>query len=1041
MLKKMWCLLAVLLFGSGVWVHAQTVDVTGRVTDERGQPIANASVIIKGTQRGTTTNEDGRFSLPIPAGGPTTLSISSIGYVTQDVTTTGSSFVVALTGNTGTSEVVITALGVRKEKRALGYATQEVNSETLVEAKQPNLLNALQGKVAGVQINSTGGAPGQGASILIRGIKSLDPGKSNQPLFVIDGVVMDNSTQTVSTQGSLRGMSNRAADINPDDVETISILRGGAATALYGQAGSNGVVLITTKSGKAGKLKVTLNTSYGIDEVNKFPEVQMKYTQGYLGEYDPISFWPSWGPTVEAARAIDATHPSEIYDHYAQGYRRGNQTRTSIGIAGGTERAMLSSNISYFKQNGTIPFTDYQNISARLSTTFKISDKLSFIPTVMYIRSGGLRYNADRYNESLTYWSPRWNVMDYINPDGTMKSYGNNNPVYGAATNQFRDNVNRILANGAISYEPLKWLRFDYRLGLDFYTDFRRHTAPGPLGTVDEIRYEDNGLGFVNEYRIENRIANSNLMATLTHDWSEKFNTTLRLGNDVRDQHYSRLSAEGSELDIPSLLSLNNTKIRTASQYMENYRIVSAFGELSLDFDNKIFLSVTGRNDWSSALAPGLNSYFYPSVSLSAVVSDMVTLPSAISFAKLRGSWAEIGKDTDPYRINTYFGSSILTSTGQVLWSRSTQRGEATLRPERTATLELGAELQFLRNRLGLDFTWYKLNSRDQIIPVAISPTSGFSTLITNAGEIENRGVEISLNATPIRSEDFEWEIGANYTRNRNKVLSIREGLTEIVLGSQYGYANSTVTMKYVPGDPVGNLYGSSQLRYYGSKTDDKTTIDHSLPLVIAATGSNRGFPVRDGTQRIVGNAMPDWIGGLRNSFRYKDITLSFSFDAQIGMEKYNQLSNFMTAFGISKFWEGRDEFVVFDGVLPDGTPNSQSVYMGQGVASDGRDYGAGYARNVYRGVSEHFVEDASWVRLRNLSLGYRIPETVFSNSFIEGITVSLTGNNLWLWTPFTGFDPESSSYSAGSNMGAGFAGFTYPAMRSYIASLQVNFK
>ncbi len=1039
-MKKILSLLTVFLFAGGMYLHAQTTNATGTVTDERGQPITAASVVIKGTSQGVTTDQNGRFSIPIPQGRTTVLIISSVGYIDQEVSTTGTPFIVALEGNVGTSEVVITALGVRKEKRALGYATQEVKSESLLEAKQPNLLNALQGKVAGVQINSTGGAPGQGVSILIRGIKSLNPGKNNQPLFVIDGVVMDNSTQTVSTQGSLRGMSNRAADINPDDVESVSILRGGAATALYGQAGSNGVVLITTKGGQAGKLKVTLNTSYGLDEVNKFPDVQMKFTQGYEGAYDKNSFWPSWGPTVEAARAIDNTHPAQIAHHYKQGYQQGNQFRTSIGVAGGTERAMVSSNISYFKQNGTIPFTDYQNISARLSTNFKLSDKLSFAPTLIYIKSGGLRYNADRYNESLTYWSPRWNVMDYINENGTMKSYGNNNPIYGAATNQFRDDVNRLLANGLISYKPFNWLSFDYRLGMDYYTDFRRHTAPGPQGLVDEIVYEDNGRGFVNEYRIQNKIINSNLIATLSKSFGE-FNTTLRLGNDVRDQSYNRLTAEGSELDIPSLLSLNNTKIRTNSQYMDNYRIVSAFGELAFDWDNKLFVSVTGRNDWSSALAKGLNSYFYPSVSVSAILSDMVALPEAISFAKIRGSWADIGKDTDPYQISTYYASSVLTSTGQVLWSRSSQKGEPSLKPEMTSTLELGTELQFFKNRLGIDFTWYKLNSRDQIIPVSVSPTTGFTSLITNAGEIENKGIEISLNATPVRNADFEWNIGANYTRNRNMVLSIREGLTEIVLGSQFGYANSTVTMKYVPGYAVGNLYGATYLRYYGDKTDDKLTIDNSLPLVIAATGSNRGFPVRDGTQRIVGNAMPDWIGGLRNSFRYKNFNLSFSFDAQIGMEKFNQLANFMSAFGIDKGSENRDQFMVFQGVKPDGTPNQESVFLGQGTASDGRNYGAGYARNVYRGISENFVEDASWTRLRNVSLSYRLPESLFSNGFIEGATIGVTGNNLILWTKYSGFDPETSSFDAGSNMAAGFAGFSYPAMRSYIASIQVNFK
>jgi len=1020
---------------------AQQRQITGRVTGENGNGIASASVVEKGTTNGTSTAADGSFTLTI-SGNNAILIISNVGFASSEVSVGNQAAVtVVLVPDFGTSEVVVTAMGVRKQKRALGYATQQVNNQALVESRQPNLVNALQGRVAGVQINSTGGAPGQGASILIRGVKSLDPGKDNQPLFVIDGVVMDNSTNTVGTQAELRGMSNRAADLNPDDIENISILRGGAATALYGQAGSNGVVIVTTKSGKVGKLKVGLTTSYGIDEVNKFPDVQMKYSQGYTGVYDNKSFWPTWGPRVEDAKALDPTHPNELYNHYARGYEKGNQFRAGVTMSGGTERAMLSSSLAYFIQKGTIPFTDYSNISARLNTTFKLSDKLTVSPSFFYIKSGGLRYNADRFNESLTYWSPRCDVKDYKKEDGTMKTYGNNNPIYGAATNQFKDDVNRLIGNIAVGYAPLNWLRFDYRLGNDFYTDLRTYTAPGPLGLVDEIPYEDNGLGFVREYRIQNRVLNSNLMATLSKDWTSKLSTTLRLGNDVRDQRYNRLSAEGSELDIPTLLTLNNTKVRTNTQYVEQYRIVSAFGEFTADWDNKLFFTVTGRNDWSSALAKGNNSYFYPSVSLSGVVSDMVNLPSWWNYAKVRASWAEIGKDTDPYRINTYYASTVLQSSGQVLWTRSDTKGESTLKPERTTTLELGTELQFFKNRLGIDFTWYKLNSRDQIIPVSISPTTGFSSIITNAGELENKGIELAVNGSPVRNRNFSWDVNVNFTRNRNEVLRIREDLTEIVVASQFGYAGSSVTMKYVPGAPVGNLYGSSYLRYYGNKTDDGVTIDNSLPLVIAATGSNAGFPVRDGTQRILGNSQPKWIGGIQNTLRYKNFTLAFLFDTQQGQMRYNQLDNFMAAFGIAAYTENREETTTFDGVLPNGSPNTQVVYYGQGVGPDGRNYGAGYYRNVYRSSSENFVEDASWVRLRNLSMSYRLPQSVFANTFIDNMTVTFTGNNLLLFTDYSGYDPESSSFSAGSNAASGFAGFTYPAMRSYIATLNVNFK
>jgi TonB-linked SusC/RagA family outer membrane protein len=1026
-------------------------SVRGRITNEAGTPLANASVVLAGTNKGTAADAEGAFVITDVPAGNYRLEVSAVGYATlaRNITVKDNEELFLelqlKEDSSNLNEVVVTALGIRREKKSLGYSSQEIKADELVASRQTNIVNALRGKVAGVQINSGGGAPGQGSRIIIRGIKSLDPSKDNQPLFVIDGILIDNSTTTVSPAGELRGMTNRAADINPDDIETISVLKGGAATALYGQAGSNGVVIITTKSARVGKMRVNATATYGIDEVNKFPEVQTKFTQGYVNadgvpEYDPASFWPSWGPTWQEAKAIDPTHPNGIYNHFAQGYKQGNQFRSSINMSGGTENALLTSSFSYFKQNGVIPNSDYKNISARLGGQFKFGKMLKVNPGLYFINSGGYRVNADRYNESLAYWSPRWDVMDFIKPDGTMKSYGNNNPVYGTFTNRFKDDVNRIIGNVAVTFSPFNWLDIDYKLGLDYYADFRRHTGPGPKGLVDEIQYEDNENGFVDEYRINNRILNSNIMASFKKDWTSKFSTLLRVGNEVRDKKFSSLTASGKELDIPDLLTLNNAKVRSTTQFESLYRIVSAYGDLLLSWDDFLFLNVTGRNEWTSTLAEGNNSFFYPSVSLSYVFSDHFQMPSWLNFGKVRVSYAEIGKDTDPYEINTYYSSSVITSTGQVAWSRSDTKGDPTLEPERTATIEAGTELRLLNNRLGLDFSWYKLNSRELIIPASLSPTTGFTSYILNAGEIENKGIELVLTGTPVETKNFRWEASINFTRNRNKVLKIREGLTEIVVGSHFGYSGATVTMKYVPGYAVGNIYGSSYLRYYGSKEDDKVTVDRSLPLVIGTSGSNAGFPVRDGTQRILGNSQPDWIGGITNTFTYKNFTLSFMWETQQGLDRYNQLDNFMSAFGIAKYTENRTESIVFDGVLPDGTPNTQVVYLGQGkTAGDPRDYGQGFYRNVHRTVSENFVEDASWVRLRNLSLSYNVPRSVFKSLPVQGATVTFTGNNLLLFTDYRGYDPETSSMNAASNAD-GFTGFTYPAVRSFLLSVNINF-
>jgi len=1030
---KLCCLICLPLIGL-----SQTRQVTGKVTSANGEAVPLATVLLKGTTQGTSADEDGNYSISV-SGANAILVFSAAGFESREIAVGNANVVNAqLTSTDQLSEVVVTAFGIKRAKRSLGYSTQEVSSEDIMLGQQGNVVNALQGKIAGVQINSGGGAPGQGASILIRGIKSLDPSKSNQPLFVIDGVIMDNSTNIAGNVAELRGMSNRAADINPDDIESISVLKGGAATALYGQAGSNGVVLITTKTARVGAMQVGLTTSYGIDEVNKLPDVQTKYTQGWHYTYNPDDFWPSFGPKVEEAKAIDPTHPDKLYHHYGQGFQTGNQFRTSVSMSGGSENARLSSSVSYFNQEGMIPFSDYKNISVRLNGMLKFSDKLTFRPSLYYSNSGGRRINANRYNESLTYWSPRHNVMDFKKEDGTMKSYGTtNNPVYGTYGAPFTDDVHRMIGDLSFTYTPFSFLSIDYKLGVDQYNDLRRHEAAGPLGLVGEMRHGDMGLGYVREYRLFSRLINSNLMATVNKDWLDgKLNTTLRVGNEFRESKYDRVNAEGSELDIPTLLTINNTKVRTTSQSNSLYRIVSLYGEFTAGWDNKLFLTVTGRRDHTSVFTKGLNDFFYPSYTLSAILSDMVVMPEWLTYAKVRGSYAEIGKDTDPYRNNTYYGSYVLTSSSQVLWTRSSSSGDRMLKPERTQTFEVGTELRFLQDRLTLDFTYYKLNSKDQIIPVLVSPATGFTSYVTNAGEIENKGIEIVLSGTVIKNSNFSWDATINYTRNRNMVKSIRDDLPEIVVGSLSGYLNSAVTMKYVAGEPVGDLYGLSYRRYYGGTHDDGKSLYRDLPWLIDANG----FPVRDLTQRKIGNSMPKWIGGMSHTFRYKDFSLSFLFDAQQGMHKYNQLGNFMAAFGIAKFTENRDEYTVFDGLLADGTPNTKSVWLGQGT-KDGVNYGDGYYRLVYRGVSENFVEDASWVRLRSLTLGYNLPSTIFNNTFIRDAKISLTGNNLWLGTKYTGYDPESSPFDAGSNAALGFAGFTYPAARTVMVTLNVNFK
>ena len=1038
-MRRSHLLTVILLLVSGL-LHAQQV-VRGRVVDEKGAPVAGVSVVQKDNRNnGTVSDAQGAYTITVPGSG-TLLVFSNMGYGTRELAA-GVASSVTLTASAETiSEVIVTAFGVRQSKRELGYAATEIRSKDLLESRQPNLVNALQGRVAGVQVNSTGGGPGQGARIVIRGPKSSLG--SNQPLFVIDGVIVDNSTVVEGGNAALRGMSNRMADINPDDIESLSVLRGGAATALYGFRGSNGVIVITTKSAKSGRMRVSYTATAGTEEVNKFPEVQTTYTQGYNNTYNRNDFFPSFGPKIDVAKGLDNTHPDKLYHHYARAYQRGYQFRNTVNVSGGSEKALFNSSIGYFKHLGVLPNTDYTNFNARVNATLKLSDKVKVNPSFNYIGSGGLRYNADRFNESLTYWSPRWDVRDYKNEDGTHKTYGNNNPVFGAYYNLFRDNVDRMISNVLVNYTPFDWLDVSYRLGYDFTSDNRRATAPAQVPRAGVINFADNALGFVGEYRILNKVLNSNLLLTGKFKLGKDFSLTARAGHDLVDQSYNFQQTEGRELDVPTLLSLNNARFITQNSRQTALRTIGVFGDATLGFRNYLYLSVTGRNDWASSVASGNQSFFYPSASISYLLSEHLKLPSWISFAKFRASFAKIGiAPVTPYLTNTYYNNAFGQPVNNVIgWTRDDVRGASELRPEFTDNREIGIEARFLNDRLGFDVSYYQINSKDVVNPVLVPNSTGFNSFILNSGEIENKGIELVVNATPVKGRRFTWEASVNYTSNRNRVVSLAPGLNDIVIGSQFGYLNSGATQRWVVGQPVGGLYGIAYQRFYGSETDDRINVRRDLPLLIATTGTGAGFPIRDVTnQRLLGNSQPRAIWGINNTFTYRNLSLSVLLDMRYGFQRFNQLGNFMSAFGIARYTEDRNDTKVFPGVVAGGSPNTQTVWLGQQLGPDGRNYGDGFYRNIHRGVTENFIEDAGWTRVRTVSLSYALPASWFKGQrFVKDAAVTATGNNLFLWTKFSGFDPESSSTSADSNAD-GFAGFTYPGVRSYFLTLNVTF-
>jgi TonB-linked SusC/RagA family outer membrane protein len=1032
--------LPILLFLS-ISVQAQVREISGKVTiAEDGSSLPGVSVRVKGTSTGAVTSPEGTYRIQVP-GNSSILVFTFMGFSVKEVTVgTQSTINVAMdTDSKQLQEVIVTTgFGITRQQKSLGYAAQGVNTDELNINRQPNILNALQGKIAGATISSVGGGPGQGANIRIRGINSIDASASNDPLYVIDGVQIDNST---STQGAgsgtnVRSVGNRASDINPDDIETINILKGGAATAMYGLRGSNGVVLITTKKGKTNEVRTNFSSTYGLENINKTPAVQTEYTAGILGVYTPVGLGPAWGPTIAEAKAIDPTHPDFLYENYKNAFDTGSQLRNTVSVTGGSDAVKIFSSVSQFNHDGMLPFTDYQNLSARLNTDIKISPKIIAGMNLSYNNSGGYRFDADRYGESLTYFSGRWDVRDYINENGTQRWRGTNNPIFGAATNRLRDNVNRFIGGANFGYSPTSWLNFNYRLGIDSYTDARKRTAPGRLGIPGEAVY-DNADGFVGEYLTQYRAINSTFIATASKQITKDINGTLRFGYELYDRSAKDYGVLGSVLSIYNDFRLMNARTLQVNQGLNQYRSNGFFGEATFDYKNYLFLTLTGRNDITSTLSSENRSFFYPSASLSYVFSDNMKLPEFIGQSKLRLSYAKIGKDAAPYSTSSGFSNYSGLPTGTTGLTLASNLGDINLRPEFTDTYEAGLEMAFFKNRLSFDLTYYYSLSKDQITQAQISSTTGYVTASINAGSIRNKGIELVLGGTPIQTKDFTWDASLNFSANRNKVISLKEGLTEIIYGAATGgYINSPVQFRLIPGEPYGNIYGSYYLRYYGTAVEDPNRTDKSKPLLIGANG----FPISSLTRRkLLGNSQPDWIGGMSNNFTYKRVTLSTLIDARWGFEKFNRLENFNSAFGIADYTSNRRSFYTFPGNLADGTPNTKQVWLGQAIGPDGVNYGEGYYRLYHRSLSEPFVQDASWIRLRSASLSYSLPSKWLPRKAIRNASVAITGNNLLLRTDYYGLDPESISADSGSNVD-GSAGMTYPAARTFLFSLNVGF-
>ncbi|MCC5946030.1 MAG: SusC/RagA family TonB-linked outer membrane protein [Bernardetiaceae bacterium] len=955
-------------------------------------------------------------------------------------------------------EVVVTGFGAPTEVKALGYAVEEVSGDELMNSRETNVISALSGKAAGIQVTNSSGAAGASSYIKIRGNASMTG--DNQPLIVIDGIPINNSQSSTEDVRAGVALSNRGIDLNPDDIKDISILKGGAAAVLYGSRGANGVILITTKRGERNK-KFTVNylTSVEASQVNKLPAYQTTFGQGIDGEHFITT--PSWGPRVTDMRltpdgfAVGADNPAatntpaRAYDNPSNFFQTGYRYENAVNVSGGSENVTYFSSLSRVSQEGIVPLNNFERTSIRVASTAKVTEKFSVGGSANYVNSGGRRIQQGSNLSGLMLgllrttpsfdnsggFSDPTDERAYRNPDGSQRNYvrggGYDNPFWTINENPFEDEVNRFIGYMDFEYKANDWLSVKYQIGTDTYTDKRKQ--------IFAVRSRSIPAGRILEDVFTYREVTSNLLINFNKRFGD-FGLTGTVGNQANHRHFQNTYVQGDALVVPNFYNISNAQSILSSESQEIIRTNGIFAEARLDYLNMLYLSVTGRRDAASTFGDATNSaFFYPSVSGSFVFTEAFEAPDWFTFGKIRSSYAQVGNQPPAYVTKTYFGnvganygavSSWLDNGiqypffGQIGYSEARTLGNSQLRPERVNTFEIGTALKFFNDRVGFDFTWYNQESVDQIFAVPIAATSGYRTRFANAGTMRNRGIEIAAYANIIKTDDFRWDLDVNFTRNRNTVVELAEGVD--VINLPFGFVGAN--QRLVKGEAYGTLYGSVWA------TDDNGNVLVGLD----------GYPIVDTNEDVVCDPNPDFLSGIRNTFTYKGFSLSALLDIRQGGSVWNGTRGAMYFFGVHGNTETRDtETFVFEG-----------VYAESGQNANGQDVQAGDANTIelpkdqswyfdgpgsgFTGPSQPFIEDGSWVRLRELSLSYQFKPELFEKTPISNLSLTLTGRNLFLLTPYTGIDPETSLTGNTNAQGADY--FNMPNTRGYAATLRVTF-
>ena len=940
------------------------------------------------------------------------------------------------------NEVVVTAFGVSKEKKALGYSTSSISANEVRNSQEANIIQGLAAKAPGIVVTGSGGTPGASSKILIRGAATFSG--SNDPLIIIDGVPIDNTT-TQSAAGNypfnenLQGVnaSNRALDINPDDIESITVLKGPAAAALYGARAGNGAIIYTTKRGKFGSggkgIGVTFSSSVGIAEVNKLPEFQSKYGGGTGGQ--PVEFTDPgpdglWGTSDDGAAGsqqswgpkLDTTNLA-TYDNNDAFFETATTIENNVSLTTGNDAFAVRVSIGDLRQNGIVPTTKLDRTSFRVNADAKITDRLNMSASGNFVSSettmaqngsnlGGIMLGLLRTPNT-------FDASNYQYENGFQRTYFfvYDNPFYSANENPFTSSVNRFLGNLFASYKLTDDLSVSYRLGIDQYGDKRKQIFS--VSSNQNQTGSGRGVGEVTLNGIFSTKVYGDLILNYGKDLSEKVGLDLTLGHNFQKDKFDDAFASGANLAIPNFYNLSNAATTYASNYTENINTMAIFAAADFSYDNFLFVGLTGRNDWSSTFEKDVkNNFFYPSASASLVFSELMDQTDWLSFGKLRYSWAKVGIPPVAYATRTVHEQPTYTDgftnglafpfNGVNGFGLSDTRQGTDLEPETMTGNEVGVNMVFFKNLFDIDLTYYNQTSSQLLGFKPVATSSGFEDNYTNFGEMVNKGYEIALNIRPLRNDsELNWNLGVNWAKNENEVTVLAEGVDEIDVEATFGSISSFAII----GSPYGALYGSRWLR------------NDNGDLVISPTN---GLPLKEGEDGIIGDPNPDWSMGISNSLDWKNWNLNFLFDIREGGDIWNGTYARLMQYGRPIETEDRDREYIIPGVLADADGNPTGIANTMEI--DARTYFSQYHGDA-GGAAEQFVEDGSWVRLRSLGIGYQFK--LGANSPFTGVRVSASARNLWLSTDYRGVDPETSLTGADSNV-QGYDYFNNPGTKSY---------